>query len=97
MSAREGEKGLVRALRRVIALAVPHEFSATRWWGDGQSSLIRGDSLLWLGDFEVATDLSSQKVVHVTVARNRGGLVGRSIDIDRVIAALTELFTSMRV
>ena len=41
-------------------------------------------------DLEVSTDLSSEKLIDFSVSWNSRGLLGRSVDVDRVIAALSE-------
>lgn len=43
-----------------------------------------------VGDFEITTDLASEEIVDLTMARNRRNLPRGPIDVNTVIAALSE-------
>jgi len=47
-------------------------------------------SVLWLWNFQIFADLLCQKVVEPSVAGNCGGLAGRTVDVDTVIAGLSQ-------
>ena len=76
--------------------------SSQRWYhrwsrfGKGEPAVMRYEGA-WLlleedcrfRDLEISTDLSSEKLIDFSVSWNSRGLLGRSVDVDRVIAALS--------
>jgi len=51
--------------------------------------------VLWIRDFEITTDLPSQEVVDLAMARDGRYLPGQTVDVYGMVAALAKENTSM--